>query len=443
MANEPWKPVLSGDAKTQARDAVDVIAGDLARRGPSFIDDLAPSRRPSVAGGAPGIALFFAYLAETTGDEEHADRAVEFLDQGVEAVATALSSPSLYTGFPGVGWVSEHLTGRLFEADDEEDGNEDVDRALLTYLEHSPWDRDYDLIQGLVGLGVYALERLHRPTGVACLERVVAQLSDLADERPDGIAWHTGPELLPEHQRRNFPEGYENLGVAHGIPGVLPVLAGAVAAGVAAESSRELLEGAVAFLLANRLDPEEGVHFPYQVADTQTDVGEKRQGSRLAWCYGDPGVAAALACAARRVGRDDWEAEALQVALDAARRPVDEAAVQDAGLCHGAVGLGLLFQRLHQRYGEEPLADAARFWLGWALDFRREDHDGVSGFGDFPYYGPDPEDIDRMTWREDAGFLTGAAGIGLGLLAATTEVEPAWDRLLAVSLPPEPSHRFD
>lgn len=434
MPNDAWKPILSEEAADEAREAVDAIAEDIARRGLASIDDLPPSRRPSVAGGAPGIALFFAYLAEATQEEEHADRAVEFLDRGVEAVATALSSPSLYTGFPGVGWVSEHLTGRLFEADDEDDGNEDVDRALLTYLEHTPWDRDYDLIQGLVGLGVYALERLHRPTGVACLERVVAQLSDLARERPDGIAWHTAPELLPEHQRRNFPEGYDNLGVAHGIPGALPVLAGAAAAGVAEERSRELLEGAVAFLLANRIDPEGGVHFPYQVADT----GEARTGSRLAWCYGDPGVAAALSSAARRVGRDDWDREARQIAVDAARRPKDEGGVQDAGICHGAVGLGLLFQRLHHRYGDEALAEASRHWYGWALDFRHEDHGGVPGFGGYPYYGPHPEDMEQLVWREDVGFLTGAAGVGLGLLAAITDIEPAWDRLLAVSLPPAP-----
>lgn len=432
MSNDPWKPILSADAAQRARDAVQAIAHDLARRGSSFLEELPPSRRPSVAGGAPGIALFFAYLAEVTEDEEHADRAVELLDQGVEAVATTLSSPSLYTGFPGVAWVSEHLTGRLFEADDEDDGNEDVDRALLSYLEHTPWDRDYDLIHGLVGLGVYALERVHRPTGRACLKRVVARLSDLARERPEGICWHTPPELLPDHRRRNFPEGYENLGVAHGIPGALPVLAGAVEAGVSAERSRELLEGAVAFLLAHRLDPAGGIHFGYQVADT----GEARTGSRLAWCYGDPGVAAALACAAQRVGNQDWEREALRIALDAARRQGEQAGVQDAGLCHGATGLGLLFHRLHDRYRDESLAGAARYWLDWALDFRHQDHKGVPGFGGYPYYGPDANDVERLTWREDAGFLTGAAGVGLGLLAATTEIEPAWDRLLAISLPP-------
>ena len=40
------------------------------------------------------------------------------------------------------------------------------------------------------------------------------------------------------------------------------------------------------------------------------------------------------------------------------------------------------------------------------------------------------------TWVDDAGLLTGAAGIALALLAAATPVEPAWDRMLLTSIPP-------
>jgi len=33
------------------------------------------------------------------------------------------------------------------------------------------------------------------------------------------------------------------------------------------------------------------------------------------------------------------------------------------------------------------------------------------------------------------GFLNGIAGVGLAFLAATTSIEPAWDRILAAGLP--------
>ena len=47
-----------------------------------------------------------------------------------------------------------------------------------------------------------------------------------------------------------------------------------------------------------------------------------------------------------------------------------------------------------------------------------------------------PEDDGAQAWAADPGLLTGSAGIALALLAATTGVEPAWDRMLLVAIPP-------
>jgi hypothetical protein len=106
---------------------------------------------------------------------------------------------------------------------------------------------------------------------------------------------------------------------------------------------------------------------------------------------------------------------------------VDAAGVVDAGLCHGAAGDAHLFNRLYQATGDPAFAEAARHWYERALDLRRPDE----GFAGFPSWGPDRDR--KMTWIADAGFLTGAAGVGLAMLAATTPIEPQWDRLLLVS----------
>jgi hypothetical protein len=122
-------------------------------------------------------------------------------------------------------------------------------------LSRTPWVGEYDLIGGLAGLGVYALERLPRPSAAALLEQIVERLGELSEEMPDGTAWFSPAERIPEWQREFHPDGYYNLGVAHGLPGVVPVLAGACAAGVAVDRARPLLDRAVQFLLAKRLEP--------------------------------------------------------------------------------------------------------------------------------------------------------------------------------------------
>ncbi|HKV10983.1 MAG TPA: lanthionine synthetase C family protein [Thermoanaerobaculia bacterium] len=411
-----WHPLLAGPGAERVSAAVHEIAAALASA------PLPPEGRgASLAAGQAGQAVFHAYLALAENDEAQADLAAALLDGAVEALATTPLPPMLYVGFPGVAWVAEHLQGRLFEPG-EEDPNLDVDEALLGALDRSPWPGDYDLITGLVGLGVYALERLPRPTARALLEKIVERLAERSERMPAGISWFTPPERLPEWQRELHPNGYYNLGVAHGVPAVVAVLAGAAAAGV--DRARPLLDDAVRWLLAQRQGPESSSCF-----STSFYPGEDPSLSRLAWCYGDPGVAASLLAAARAVGETAWEEEARAIARLAAGRSAETAMVRDAGLCHGAAGVAHLFNRMYQATGEEPLAEAARFWFDHALAIRQPG-EGIAGFRVWTA-GQDG----GPPWRTDPGFLEGTTGIGLALLAAVSSVEPAWDRVLLVSLP--------
>jgi lantibiotic biosynthesis protein len=409
---ETWHPLLSGPPADRTLEAVHEIAAAL----PS-------SPEASLAGGQAGQAVFYAYLAIHENDEAQADRAAALLDSAVETVATQPLPPTLYNGFPGVAWVTEHLQGRLFEPmEDEEDPGLGIDEALLGALERSPWPGDYDLITGIAGVGVYALERLPRPTAVACLERILERLVERSERTPEGVTWFTEPERLPPWQREINPNGYYNLGVAHGIPALVALLAGAAAGGVA--GARPLLDDTVRWLLAHRLEPGAGSCF-----GSWFYPGQAANASRLAWCYGDLGVAASLLAAARAVDEPVWKQKALDIALAAAARSQESAAVRDAGLCHGAAGVGHLFNRMYQSTGEEHLAGAARSWFGQALEIRQPG-EGIAGFRAWTA-GLEGE----APWRTDPGFLEGAAGIGLALLAAVSPIEPAWDRVLLASLP--------
>jgi hypothetical protein len=55
---------------------------------------------------------------------------------------------------------------------------------------------------------------------------------------------------------------------------------------------------------------------------------------------------------------------------------------------------------------------------------------GVAGFSSLTV---DEDGSER--WLSEPGLLTGAAGVGLALLAAVGKVEPRWDRVLLVSVP--------
>jgi hypothetical protein len=447
-----WQPLLDGVLKDRALECVQAIVDDLARTGNSPAD-------PSLAGGTAGLALLHAYRAGIERGQDSRIAAVRCVKDAAASMAEKPTSASLYSGLAGVGWVIAHLQGWLPGLDGEEDAAE-IDEVLLQHLDQSPWTDDYDLINGLVGFGVYALERLagspltpHSPAvnggegrvtaAVACLERVIDRLAETAVHRGGGITWWTNPKWLPSPTREQLPEGYYNLGLAHGVPGVIALLGLVWRAGVRQPPEvragvrqldppgspevrakvRPLLEGAVSWLLAQQ-GPE---GFPAWVRPDNTAT----EPSRLAWCYGDPGVAAALLWAARCVNEPAWERAALAIARRASERPPDQAGVKDAGLCHGAAGLGHLFNRMYQATGEPWLADAARFWFERTLLMQRPGH-GIGGYEAWML-----DDQGEMTWITDPGLLTGATGVALALLAATTATEPNWDRMLLTAIPPQ------
>ena len=421
-----WHPLLHGETARRALDAVEAVVQALAELPTATPADDTPRyaqlAMPSVSAGEAGYALFYAYLDRYKAGTGFAERALAHLERAVDLVATTEGLPDLYSGFTGVAWTIEHLRGQLLEGDEEDDPNTEVDATLREHLAQSPWRGEYDLTSGLVGFAVYALARLPRPAAVDCLELVVDRLDELAVERPGGIAWHTDANQLWNDARDHFPHGYDNLGVAHGVPGVIAVLARIAAEGIAVSRSRRLLEGAVRWLLGQKLAAGSDSVFPYAVGP-----GATPRAARAAWCYGDPGVAAALLVAARAIGEPAWEEEALELARTAARRPEATAGIKDACLCHGSAGLGHLFNRFYQASGEELFGNAARCWFRHALACRQ----GGQGCAGFLNWGPDSDD--EMRWLAEPSWLMGAAGVALALLAAATGIEPHWDELLLVS----------
>ena len=57
------------------------------------------------------------------------------------------------------------------------------------------------------------------------------------------------------------------------------------------------------------------------------------------------------------------------------------------------------------------------------------------GLAGYLAHGP-IEGGETLGWTEDPGVLNGVSGVALALLGAITTNEPAWDRMLLMSLSP-------
>ncbi len=436
-----WKQILDGSLKISASKAIEEVTDALAAW-PSDILGKDPARfavRPqqakehfdaSLSGGAAGIAIFYAYLRRARKDFGYNDVALRHLTQAAQAVSAQRMGRPLYGGFTGVAWSIAHL--RRWLLDPQDDSTAPIDELLVECLRKKPWRGHHDLISGLVGFGVYALEQLPRPLAIECLKEVIDRLDETAERRPEGIAWFTAPAHLPTWQRQIHPNGHYDLGVAHGVAGIIAFLARVCSLPTRQDrilsktraKSWCLLEGAVPWLLAQKLPSGRQSSFPSWVAS-----GIRPEPSRVAWCYGDLGIATALLSAALCNNKADWRKEALGLARNIARRPAIDSGVDDCGLCHGAAGVGHLFNRLFQSTGDPLLKQAARKWFRHLLQMRRTSG-GIAGF-----FALQADSKGTRVTVAHPGLLEGAAGVALALLAAATDFEPNWDRALIVSIP--------
>ena len=149
-------------------------------------------------------------------DGHYEDLSFRYLNRAIDTLLT--SRPllaDLYGGFTGVAWVAEHLLAR-FAATSEHDAEESIDEALCELLRMVPWPGHYDLLTGLVGYGIYAIERLPRPCATECLALVVDRLAEAAVHGETGISWRWKPELMKgipkEGKHEALADVYESIG---------------------------------------------------------------------------------------------------------------------------------------------------------------------------------------------------------------------------------------
>jgi lantibiotic biosynthesis protein len=395
-----WQPLLTGTLRDAALESALALIRWLE---PPQAKD---QRSACLAAGAAGLAVCHAVVARECHDEQAHQRAVGCLDSAIDVLARQPFGMSLYSGFTGIAWAAD-LVGRLLPGEAAE-RNDDIDLALAQAIRHYPKNGPYDLIDGLTGLGTYALARWPRPSAVECLTGIVAELDGRARRDADGVYWWTPAAALTGPRGQLYPAGGVDVGVAHGVAGVLPLLARACGLGVAEATARPLLDGAIRWLTAHLVESPAGPTSGAFIAD-----GAEPGPARSAWCYGDPGVAMALLLAAHDLGEPSWQLAGTQLALRAARRPPEDSGVADAGICHGTAGLTHLFTRMYGLTGERELADAAVAWAERTVAICQ------SGPAARSPSGP--------------GLLEGAAGTALALLAGCVPGQPVWDQMLLIS----------
>ncbi|WP_370307281.1 lanthionine synthetase C family protein [Sinimarinibacterium flocculans] len=357
----------------------------------------------SLASGVAGHALFYAYLARHCENSGGKFRRISkrSLDRLVSELSDANLLPGLFTGLAGIAWASRKVTQVLNIRD--LDGYSDVYEQIGDYLSCEPRSSEYDLIAGLSGIGAWILTIPEVKWRAQLLELVLQRLSQTSELDDGALRWPT-PSWRPHPIETESPERPQyNLGLAHGIPGIIGFLTECLRQGVSQEETTRLICGALKWLERRALPHHVSSYFSY-VSDTLLPA-------RLAWCYGDAGVALVVNNAAHVLRRNDIHEFANRLTKKAADRRGDSAQIMDAGVCHGTAGLVLIFNHLARVQQIGYAAGAADYWLNLLLQSRRPEL-GICGFSSW--------DGASKAYKLDSGYLSGAPGVALVLLGIET-----------------------
>ncbi|MFC5724211.1 lanthionine synthetase C family protein [Streptomyces gamaensis] len=365
--------------------------------------------RPDLAGGGAGLALAYRQLDLCRPGEGWDAMAGGYLTAAAAGVRRlGVTAPGLHGGLAGPAFAAWH-SGEECPLGPRA-GEETVRRAAaLAGRVHGVAWRDFDVILGLAGTGAFLLCRAGRsPAAERVLRAVLGALVALCGERAGIPRWFTPAGAMTDDAlRARFPHGALNCGLAHGIAGPLALLSLARSAGVRVPGQEDAVLRAAGRLLACRADDAWGPYWP-GITGLAAAPGPAPP-ARGAWCYGSPGVARSLWLAGTALDDASLRGTAVGAMKAALRRPSVPGETGGApGLCHGLAGLLQITLRFAHDTGDPEFSRAAA-----RLTAR------LCRSGDVARDGP--------------GFLEGAAGVVLALLAATTDVPPAWDRALLLA----------
>ncbi|MBO3682832.1 lanthionine synthetase C family protein [Streptomyces sp. NEAU-YJ-81] len=373
--------------------------------------------------GQAGTLLRRAVLARSDSAWEAAHRTARVIS--TQPVTAHPDHASLYCGAPALAYAlhtARHPAYRsaLETLDETVAGLVSVKltaaRERMT-TGRPPRMREYDLINGLTGLGAYLLHRRTRPELLEYVLRYIVRLL-LQPVTVDGRAapgWWTSdsPNGRPDQA---WPYGHGNFGLAHGVAGPVALLALCVRAGFRVPRQQQALVHACRLLEQwSSSVPAGGTAWPETITAERWHQGPAPSTTpgRPSWCYGTPGIARALQLAALACDRPSGRRHAEHALAACLTDSSQLDSLGDATVCHGWAGLALVVAT--------TAADAAP---------------GSPLPGQVPLLRDRlAAHVDQHPMTDTAGLLTGSDGVLLTLhtLTPARPVAPTWTTCLLLN----------
>jgi lantibiotic biosynthesis protein len=382
-------------------------AGDVIRR---VIEDLPASKQmknPYISSGSSIAATLLVEAYPIVGDNRYLDRAADYINCGVDMLGDLPLSSSLYSGLPGIGWAVQNFP-HPEKLQIPSDFLEDIDLLLADGIEETN-NINIDVINGLSGVLIYALSRQKKTDSSRTLWKIL-------ERKVSDILGHWLEFRSGSGHTLASSTGLNNLGLAHGVPGLLSVTSKSLSSAMLEDAIRPVLISAFDELWRDAQEKGGKCFFGYQRGDQRL--------SRLAWCYGGLGLASVFKSGIH-IKVENTERMNAILSSSAEQYFSGDHGILDASLCHGHAGLAMSCQYLSSG---ENCSDVLRAKLQEIAVLAAE-----SALGSEVKTDSGSVFLRRTPtgYQSSISFLEGSVGVALCMSALLSKSRSNWLELLA------------
>lgn len=366
----------------------------------------------SLSHGIPSLILMYSSLYKITKQEKYMVVSQVYIEKLVEIVSKdGIESPSLYAGTAGIALAIREasLSGkyytkllnslhRLLKKQIQEKliiSLSNIDKGII-----EPFD--YDMVNGFSGIVNYLI--LEKEYFLEELKQIGTYLLKYIETILNKVT--------------NCSVGLKNgldLGIAHGIVGPMLALAKLKSENILKEDMGILNEAIKLVFLCRRDDKL----WPGKIySNNIINLDFKNLPTRMAWCYGTPGVAFALfkICQLMNLNYIDEIIESLVNHLHSTEKNI-----YSPSMCHGLAGVAFIYDFIGRNNSNVELTDFSDSLRKKIITLFSEEK--VFGYTDKEKIG------DVEVNLESVGILQGVTGIVLFLLNPYSDENLLWERM--------------
>lgn len=366
-----------------------------------------------VLSGLSGISIFLFHYSEFLQDNEVANEATELIELSVEKLNNVYRLPTFCSGICGFAWTLDYLFKNDFLDIDVEEYLLQLDTYMYKTMLSDFKEGKYDYMHNALGYAFYFLKRFHN-TEIEALKKqyeqtlseVILSLEEISVSiQKNNIVWTS--EVIGQDKP------VVNFGLAHGLPSILSFFNKLYTIDKFKDVTKVNILKLSDFILNNKLEQSNklGAIFPSYLYGTDY---KNTVESRLAWCYGDLGIANVIWNSGKILNNELLKSEAIEIFKHSSqRRTFETTEVKDMYFCHGCFGIAHMYRNIYKETGIAEFKDSRDYWIKEGLNMY--------------------EKTVKENQNPKLSIIEGQAGVGLVLLSLLNDDIKSWDECLLLS----------